>query len=155
MQEVTAEAKYTIGPNETCLTAMLDTAKARPFGVMFTRPKNYEWINVTSQEFVEEVFEVAKGLIQSGVEQGDRVALLSETRYEWSLLDFAIWAAGAVSVPIYGSSSLRQVEWIIEDSGAVFAITETREHSELMKNLVLGDDGHPPLKGSPRSYDAS
>lgn len=149
MQEVTAEAKYTIGPNETCLTAMLDTAKARPFGVMFTRPKNYEWINVTSQEFVEEVFEVAKGLIQSGVEQGDRVALLSETRYEWSLLDFAIWAAGAVSVPIYGSSSLRQVEWIIEDSGAVFAITETREHSELMKNLVLGDDGHPPLKGSP------
>ncbi|MBG9288509.1 AMP-dependent synthetase/ligase [Corynebacterium belfantii] len=149
MQEVTAEAKYTIGPNETCLTAMLDTAKARPFGVMFTRPKNYEWINVTSQEFVEEVFEVAKGLIQSGVEQGDRVALLSETRYEWALLDFAIWAAGAVSVPIYGSSSLRQVEWIIEDSGAVFAITETREHSELMKNLVLGDDGHPPLKGSP------
>ncbi|AKP09165.1 Long-chain-fatty-acid-CoA ligase [Corynebacterium pseudotuberculosis] len=149
VQESTTEAIYEVGENETCLTALLDTAKARPFGVMYTRPKNYEWINVTSKEFVEEVYEVAKGLINAGVQQGDRVALLSETRYEWSLLDFAIWAAGAVSVPIYGSSSISQIEWIIEDSGAVFAITETREHTELMKNLVLGADGKPVLSGSP------
>ncbi|AKK06638.1 AMP-forming long-chain acyl-CoA synthetase [Corynebacterium mustelae] len=148
MQEVSTPADYTIGESDTCLTALLAGAKARPYGVMFTRPKNFEWVNVTSAEFIAEVYEVAKGFIANGVQQGDRIALLSETRYEWSLLDYAIWAAGAVSVPIYGSSSLSQVEWIIEDSGAVFAVTETRDHTELMKNLVLGDDGKPLLSTS-------
>lgn len=148
MQEYTTPAAYEIGPHETCLTALLDTAQARPYGVLFTRPRSFEWVNVTAKEFVEEVFEVAKGLIANGVQQGDRVALLSETRYEWSLLDFAIWAAGAVSVPIYSSSSLSQVQWIIEDSGAVFAITETIEHTDLMKHLELDADGNPKLKGS-------
>ncbi|WP_157109052.1 AMP-dependent synthetase/ligase [Corynebacterium aquilae] len=128
---------------------MLALAQARPYGVMFTRPANFEWVNVTAKEFVDEVFEVAKGLIANGVQQGDRVALLSETRYEWTLLDFAIWAAGAVVVPIYGSSSLSQVQWIIEDSGAVFAVTETRDHTDLMKHLEIGADGKPALSGSP------
>ena len=90
--EYTTPAEYTIGPKESCVTALLATAAARPYGVLFTRPQNFEWVNVTAQEFVDEVFEVAKGLIANGVTQGDRVALLSETRYEWSLLDFAIWA---------------------------------------------------------------
>ena len=141
-------AKYTIEPGETCLTALMDTAKARPHGIMFTRPANYEWVNVTAKEFIAEVFEVAKGIIACGVNKGDRVALLSATRYEWSLLDFAIWAAGAVSVPIYPSSSMSQVQWIIEDSGAVLGITETRDHTELLHHLVLGEDGEPALKGS-------
>ncbi|GAA1471926.1 long-chain fatty acid--CoA ligase [Corynebacterium felinum] len=149
MQEISTPAEYTIGDHDTCLTALLASAKARPYGVMFTRPKNFEWVNVTAAEFISEVYEVAKGFIANGVQQGDRIALLSETRYEWSLLDFAIWAAGAVSVPIYGSSSLSQVEWIIEDSGAVFAVTEKREHTELMKNLVLKEDGKPALSESP------
>ncbi len=149
LQEATTPAPFTIEPGETCLTAMMDTAKARPHGVMFTRPANYEWVNVTAKEFVDEVFEVAKGLIASGIEHGDRVVLLSNTRYEWSLLDFAIWAAGAVSVPIYPSSSLSQIQWIVEDSGAVLAITETRDHSELVRHLVLGEDGQPGIKGSP------
>ena len=148
LQESTAPAEFDIEPGETCLTAMMATAKARPHGIMFTRPANYEWINVTAKEFVAEVFEVAKGLISCGVEKGDRVALLSNTRYEWSLMDYAIWAAGAVSVPIYPSSSMSQVQWIIEDSGTIVAITETREHSELLQHLVLGEDGEPGLKGS-------
>lgn len=148
MQEVTSEAAYTVGEKDTCLNALLATAQARPYGVMFTRPKNYEWVNVTAAEFVAEVYEVAKGFINAGVKQGDRIAILSETRYEWSLLDFAIWAAGCVSVPIYGSSSLRQIEWIIEDSEAVFAVTETRDHTDLIKHLVLREDGTPALQGS-------
>ena len=102
MQEYSTPAKYDIGPSDTVLTALIGLAQARPYGVSFTRPQNFEWVNVTTKDFVDEVFEVAKGLIVNGVEQGDRVALLSETRYEWSLLDFAIWAAGAASVPIYG-----------------------------------------------------
>lgn len=148
MQEYTTPAAYEVAENETCLTALLATAQARPFGVLFTRPRSFEWVNVTASEFVEEVFEVAKGLIANGVQQGDRVALLSETRYEWTLLDFAIWAAGAVTVPIYGSSSPSQVQWIIEDSGAVFAITETIEHTDMMKHLELDNEGNPQLKGS-------
>nr|WP_234464950.1 long-chain fatty acid--CoA ligase [Corynebacterium macginleyi] len=148
MQQVHTPADFNIEPGETCLTALMDTAKKRPHGVMFTRPANYEWVNVTGKEFINEVFEVAQGLIALGVEQGDRIALISATRYEWSLLDYAIWAAGAASVPVYPSSSSSQVRWIIEDSGAVLAITETREHSELVENLVLQDDGEPNLKGS-------
>ena len=149
MQEYTTPAEYEIAPGETCLTALMDTAKARPYGVMFTRPANYEWVNVTAREFVDEVHEVARGLIAVGVEQGDRVALMSDTRYEWSLLDFAIWAAGAVSVPIYPSSSMSQGQWIIEDSGAVLAITETPEHTDLLTNLVLREGGTPALQDSP------
>lgn len=148
MQEVSAEPQYTIGENDTCLTALLATAQARPYGVLFTRPKNYEWVNVTAKEFIDEVYAVAKGFINAGVQQGDRIALLSETRYEWSLIDFAIMATGAVSVPIYGSSSIRQIEWIIEDSNAVFAITESRDHTDLMKHLELGEDGKPALSSS-------
>ncbi|MBK4142734.1 AMP-binding protein [Corynebacterium macginleyi] len=148
LQQVHTPADFNIEPGETCLTALMDTAKKRPHGVMFTRPANYEWVNVTGKEFINEVFEVAQGLIALGVEQGDRIALISATRYEWSLLDYAIWAAGAASVPVYPSSSASQVRWIIEDSGAVLAITETREHSELVENLVLQDDGEPNLKGS-------
>lgn len=148
MQEISTPASFHIGPHDTCLTALLGSAKARPYGVIFTRPQNYEWVDVTAAEFVAEVYEVAKGFIQAGVQQGDRIALLSSTRYEWSLLDFAIWACGAASVPIYDSSSLSQIEWIIEDSGAVFAITEKPEHTELMRHLVLREDGKPGLSGS-------
>ncbi|MDK7147309.1 long-chain fatty acid--CoA ligase [Corynebacterium kroppenstedtii] len=149
MQESSTKALYSVGENETCLTAVLDNNKRRPKLALFTRPKNFEWVSVTSEEFIAEVMAVAKGLIANGVEHGDRVALLSETRYEWTVMDFAIWAAGAVTVPIYGSSSASQIQWIIEDSGAVFAITETREHTELMRFLELGQDGKPRLKGSP------
>ncbi|BAU96623.1 acyl-CoA synthetase [Corynebacterium suranareeae] len=149
LQEYTEPAQYTIGESETCLTALLDQIKARPYGVLFSKPANFEWVNVTAKEFQDEVFAVAKGILSVGVEQGDRVALLANTRYEWAVLDFAIWAAGAVSVPIYSSSSLSQIEWIIEDSGAVLAITETPDHTDLMKNLVLGEDGTPAIKGSP------
>ena len=134
---------------ETVVTAMQELVAKRPKLVMFTRPKNFEWVNVTAQEFHDEAFAVAKGLIANGVQKGDRVALLSETRYEWNLINIAIWMAGATIVPIYGSSSAGQIRWIIEDSGAVFAITEGRQHTERMKNLIIDDSGHAPLSESP------
>ena len=148
LQETHTPAEFEILDNETCLTALMDTAKARPHGVMFTRPANYEWVNVTAKEFIREVFDVAKGIIAAGVEQGDRVIIISETRYEWSLLDFAVWAAGAVSVPVYPSSSLSQVRWVVEDSGAVLAITESQDHTELVQHLLVDDSGTPSLSGS-------
>ena len=148
LQETHTPAEFEILDNETCLTALMDTAKARPHGVMFTRPANYEWVNVTAKEFIREVFDVAKGIIAAGVEQGDRIIIISETRYEWSLLDFAVWAAGAVSVPVYPSSSLSQVRWVVEDSGAVLAITESQDHTELVQHLLVDDSGNPSLSGS-------
>ena len=148
LQETHTPAEFEILDNETCLTALMDTAKARPHGVMFTRPANYEWVNVTAKEFIREVFDVAKGIIAAGIEQGDRIIIISETRYEWSLLDFAIWAAGAVSVPVYPSSSLSQVRWVVEDSGAVLAITESQDHTELVQHLLVDDSGNPSLSGS-------
>lgn len=149
MREYSTEAQYAVGGKETVVTAMQELVAKRPKLVMFTRPKNFEWVNVTAQEFHDEAFAVAKGLIANGVQKGDRVALLSETRYEWNLINIAIWMAGATIVPIYGSSSAGQIRWIIEDSGAVFAITEGRQHTERMKNLIIDDSGHAPLSESP------
>ena len=74
-----------------------------------------------------------KGLIAAGVEAGDRVALISRTRYEWTLLDYAIWFAGAVTVPVYETSSADQIEWILADSGARAALVETAEHGSRVK----------------------
>ena len=79
------------------------------------------WQDVTAGQFRDEVAALAKGLIGAGIEAGDRVALMSRTRYEWTLCDYAIWAAGAVSVPIYETSSAEQVEWMLDDSGAQMA----------------------------------
>jgi long-chain acyl-CoA synthetase len=86
------------------------------------------WRDVTARQFRDEVVPLAKGLIAAGIEPGDRVALMSRTRYEWTLIDYAIWSAGAVTVPIYETSSAEQVEWIIGDSGARAVFAETDAH---------------------------
>ncbi len=86
------------------------------------------WVEVTAAEFLAEVSAVAKGLIAVGIEPGDRVALISKTRYEWTLVDYAIWFAGAVTVPIYETSSAEQVGWILSDSEARAVVAETPDH---------------------------
>ncbi|GAA2116993.1 AMP-dependent synthetase/ligase [Nocardioides bigeumensis] len=88
-----------------------------------------EWVDVTARTFLDEVRAVAKGMVAAGVLAGDRVALLSRTRYEWTLVDYAIWFAGAVTVPIYETSSAEQVEWILRDSGAVAIVAEKPVHT--------------------------
>lgn len=143
-----APARFELAEDENCLSSLRAFAKASPHVVLFYRPANYEWINVTAREFVEQVDQVAKGLIAAGVEQGDRVILLSNTRYEWNLFDFAIWAAGATVVPVYPSSSASQLRSITEDSGAVLAITESREHTEMLEILQLLPDGSRRLADS-------
>lgn len=148
MREAFSPAKYTIEPGQTLLTLTIDAVKSQPKAEMFSRPKNHTWVPVSRQEFLDEVYAVAKGLIDAGVGQGDRVALMANTRYEWMLINYAIWAAGGVVVPVYPSSSLSQVQWIIENSGAVLGISETQEHTEILRMLQLADDGQPRLKDS-------
>ncbi len=96
------------------------------------------WAAVTCGEFLTQVEAVAKGLMASGVRAGDRVALMSRTRYEWTLLDFAIWTAGGITVPVYETSSAEQVQWILADSGASTCIVETAEHLALVNGLEHG-----------------
>ncbi|MER5516007.1 AMP-binding protein [Streptomyces sp. NPDC002763] len=84
---------------------------------------------VTAAAFAAQVTSVAKGLIAAGLEPGGRVAVMSRTRYEWTVLDFAIWSAGGVTVPVYPTSSAEQVEWIVRDSGARHVVTETPENT--------------------------
>ena len=106
-----------------------------PDRVAFSRRTSEGWIDVTAREFLDEVQAVAKGLVAAGVEVGDRVALLSRTRYEWTLFDYAIWFAGAVTVPIYETSSAEQIEWILEDSGARAVVAETADHTGRLKEV--------------------
>ena len=108
---------------------VLDRLALDADAVALARRVNGEWQDVTIGEFHREVTDLAKGLMASGVEPGDRVVLLSKTRFEWTLADYAIWWAGAVTVPVYETSSPAQIAWILADSGAVAAIVETAEHA--------------------------
>ncbi|GEA83271.1 AMP-dependent synthetase/ligase [Cellulomonas gelida] len=93
------------------------------------------WTPVTVRAFAAEVTAVAKGLVARGIQPGDRVGIMSRTRYEWTLLDFAIWAAGAVGVPVYETSSAEQVRWICADAGARLVVVETEAHAAVVAQV--------------------
>lgn len=140
MSEYFSEPLFTIGENEACLTAVRDLAKEQPNIILFRRPVNLEWIDVTPGQFLEDVYSVAKGLVANGVQPGDRVVIMSETRYEWVVLDYAIAAAGGIVVPIYASSSTSQCEWIVQDSGAQIAIGEGTSHTTRLETFLHDED---------------
>ncbi|MER5448086.1 long-chain fatty acid--CoA ligase [Streptomyces sp. NPDC002766] len=93
--------------------------------VLSRRTEAGGWTHVTAARFAEEVLATAKGLVAEGLTPGDRIAVMARTVYEWTLLDFAAWACGLVTVPIYPTSSVFQTRWILQDSGAVALVTET------------------------------
>ena len=107
-----------------------------PERVVVSRPLGDGWQAVTAKEYEAEIRSVAKGLIASGISFGDRVAIMAKTRYEWTVLDFAIWYAGAVPVPVYETSSAEQVDWILTDSAAVAIIVETPALVDLVKPVM-------------------
>jgi long-chain acyl-CoA synthetase len=109
----------------------------------FRVQRNGQWRDVTWKEFGDQVAGVAKGLVASGVSAGDRVALQAKTRYEWAVIDFAIWTAGGATVPIYETSSADQVAWILSDSGATAAVVERDEHASAVESVR---DQAPALK---------
>jgi long-chain acyl-CoA synthetase len=108
--------------------------------VVFSRNTAQGWQDVTAAEFLSQVSAVAKGLIAAGVGAGDRVALMSKTRYEWTLVDYAIWFAGAVTVPVYETSSAEQVAWILKDSGARAVVAEDPAHVARVAEVRAGLD---------------
>jgi len=107
-----------------------------------SRPLGEGWQPVTAREVEEEIRATAKGLIASGVQIGDRVAIMARTRYEWTILDFATWFAGGVVVPIYDTSSAEQIDWILNDSHSVAIIVETPALAELVKTVQPSHTRH-------------
>jgi long-chain acyl-CoA synthetase len=143
MREHSVPAAYEVPAAGNLTDLIYDNAKSDPAHAAFARKIDDDWVDVTSAEFIAEVEEVAKGLVASGVELGDRVAIMSRTRYEWTLADFAIWCAGAVVVPIYETSSIEQTRWILADSGAVACIVELADHERV---VGAAKDGAPALR---------
>ncbi|MEV0170959.1 long-chain fatty acid--CoA ligase [Streptomyces sp. NPDC050803] len=130
-----------------------DNAAAVPDTVVLSRrAQDGSWADVTAAEFAGQVLAVAKGLIAEGLMPGDRIAVMARTTYEWTLLDFAAWAAGLVTVPVYPTSSVYQTRWILQDSGAVALVTEETaqaaalgpelEHIPDLKHMWVMEKGH-------------
>jgi long-chain acyl-CoA synthetase len=117
---------------------VFDNAVSRPQHVALRRRVGGAWSDVTAKQFADEVTAVAKGLIASGITAGDRVAVMSKTRYEWTVADFALFTVGAVVVPIYETSSAEQVEWILSDSGSRAIFVETPGHVQIVEDVRAG-----------------
>lgn len=113
-----------------------------PERITMSRPFGDGWQPMTAREVEEEIRATAKGLIAAGIQIGDRVAIMARTRYEWTVLDFAIWYAGGCVVPIYETSSAEQVDWILNDSGSVGIIVETPTHKELVNTVLPAHTKH-------------
>jgi long-chain acyl-CoA synthetase len=113
-------------PHEShLLQALLDRAEVEPEAKLASYREGERFVDLSVREVLARIRAVARGLIASGVRPGDRVALMSHTRLEWLLLDHGILAAGAVTVPVYDTSSIEQIRWILSNSGAVLMIAET------------------------------
>lgn len=110
-----------------------DRAKFEPERITLSRALGDGWQKLNARQVEAEIRATAKGLIAEGIQIGDRIAIMSRTRYEWTILDFAIWYAGGCVVPIYETSSAEQIEWILSDSSAVGAVVETPTHRELLE----------------------
>jgi len=136
MNEITTPALIPIDTVGNLTNLIAERAWFEPERVVASRPLGDGWQAVSAKEFEEEIKSVAKGLVASGISIGDRVAIMSRTRYEWTILDFAIWYTGAVSVPIYETSSAEQIDWILNDSAAVAIIVETQSLAELAKPVM-------------------
>ena len=155
-REFTVPASFTVGERDNIVAAVYAHERDNPDLVIFQRLVDGNWVDVTSRQAAQEIRSAARGLIAQGVAPGDRVALLSATRYEWPVLDFAILSVGAVTVPIYETSSAEQVQFVLSDSGAVAAIAETDAHAarieqqrdslpDLRKVYVIDGSGTPAI----------
>jgi long-chain acyl-CoA synthetase len=128
-------------PPETNITDLVLRQAAKPSNpALFSRLDSAgAWQDVSATDFLADVRALAKGLMASGVRAGDRVGIMSRTRYEWALVDFAVWFAGGISVPIYETSSPSQVAWNLGDSGAVAAFGEAAHHEDIIRQAATSE----------------
>ena len=136
MESYDVPLRVASNPQDNATVLLLERVAKNPSHPLFSR-KNPDgsWRNVAASEFLSEVKSLAKGLIAAGIKPGDAVALMSRTRYEWTMIDFAVWFAGGVLVPIYETSSPQQIEWILSDSDSVALFVEDDEHVERVNKV--------------------
>ena len=133
MREYSVPAMAEIPASANLADVVTRRAAEQPRAVVVRRKvADGTWADVTASAFRDEVHALAKGFIAAGVAAGDRIALMSHTRYEWTLIDYALWTVGAVVVPIYETSSAEQAEWILSDSAARAVIVENEEFGQLI-----------------------
>jgi long-chain acyl-CoA synthetase len=129
VKQFDSPALVAASPTANATDLLVDRVAKTPNLALFALPSpDGTWTDVTAAEFQRQVVALAKGLIASGIQPGDKIGLMCKTRYEWTLIDFATWYAGAVLVPVYETSAPSQVQWNLSDSGAIAMITETAEH---------------------------
>jgi len=142
MNEISIPALVPAAASGNLTNLIAERAWFEPNRVMLSRPLGDGWQKVSAQELDAEVRATAKGLVAAGIQIGDRVGIMARTRYEWTILDFAIWYAGGCVVPIYETSSAEQVDWILSDSGAVAVIVETPTHRDLVNTVLPAHTKH-------------
>ncbi len=142
MNEISVPALVEVPANGNLTQYISERASLEPNRITMSRPLGDGWQPVTAREVEQEIRAVAKGLVASGINVGDRVAIMARTRYEWTILDFAIWYAGGCVVPIYETSSAEQIDWILNDSGSVGIIAETPTHRELVETVKPSHTKH-------------
>ncbi|MFB6517577.1 AMP-dependent synthetase/ligase [Streptomyces sp. NPDC056401] len=136
MQEITVPPVVTGSPVGGLADAVFLHAREDPGRVVLGRKSDGVWGDVTSGELASEVLGLAKGLLAQGIRFGDRVAIMSRTRYEWTLFDFALWAIGAQPVPVYPSSSAEQVHWILYDSECTACVVEDEDQAMTVGSVI-------------------
>jgi long-chain acyl-CoA synthetase len=129
-------AHFTVGEHDNIAATVFSHEREDPGFVIYRRQIDGEWTDVTCAEAASQIRLAALGLISMGVQAGDRVSIFSATRYEWAILDLAILSVGAVTVPIYETSSAEQVRWVLQDSEAVLAFAETDAHAAIVTELT-------------------
>ncbi|MGW0735643.1 AMP-dependent synthetase/ligase [Streptomyces sp. NPDC002851] len=136
MREFTSPPLASAPPVGGLADAVFDHAQEDPLRVVLGRKVDGRWRDVTSAEFRDEILALAKGLLSGGIRFGDRVAIMSRTRYEWTLFDFALWTIGAQVIPIYPTSSADQVFWMLHDADVSACIVEHEDHAMTVGSVV-------------------
>ena len=136
MREFSVPASFEVAEHDNIVSSVYAHERDDPDHVIFQRLVDGEWKDVTAAQAAEQIRSVALGLIAQGVSAGDRVAIFSATRYEWPIIDFAILSVGALTVPIYETSSVEQVRHVLSDSSAVLVFAETDAHADKIEHLA-------------------
>ncbi|MEY8015837.1 AMP-dependent synthetase/ligase [Mycobacterium servetii] len=136
MREYSVPARFTVAEHDNIAAMVFEHERDDPGFAIYQRRVDGVWTDVTCAEAAGQVRSAALGLISLGVQAGDRVSIFSATRYEWAILDLAILSVGAVTVPIYETSSAEQVRWVLQDSAAVLAFAETDAHAAMVTELA-------------------
>ncbi len=136
MREYSVPARFSVGEHDNIAAAVFEHERDDPSYVIYQRQIDGVWTDVTCAEAAGQIRSAALGLISLGVQASDRVSIFSATCYEWAILDLAILSVGAVTVPIYETSSAEQVRWVLQDSAAVLAFAETDAHAATVTELT-------------------